>query len=73
MTPTLRRKIIETCDAKIAAKGAQVGLSFHAFFHNRNDDPVLKLEAAAWWIESKRLNHFETAAKVKKMVEDLDQ
>ncbi len=73
MTPTLRYKIIETCEARIAAKGAQVGLSFYAFFHNRNDDPTLLMEAAVWWIQTNRLDHFEKAVKVKKMVEDFNQ
>lgn len=73
MTPALRKKIIEVCDAKIASKGDQVGLSFYAFFHNRNDDPLLLMEAAVWWIETNRLDHFEKAVKVKRMVKDQDQ
>lgn len=73
MTPALRCKIIDTCDAKIASNGPQVGLSFYAFFHNRNDDPVLLMEAAVWWIETNRLDHFEKAQKIKNMVEDMDK
>ena len=73
MTPVLRQKIIDTCAAKIAAKGTQVGLSFYALFHNRNDDPASLIEVAVWWIKTNRLDHFEKAIKIKKMVEDLDQ
>ena len=73
MTPALCRKIIETCTSKITAKGAHVGLSFDAFFHNRNDDPELLIEAAVWENKTNRLDHFEKAAKVKKLVEDLQQ
>tara|TARA_B110001452_G_scaffold232595_1_gene209982 strand:- start:448 stop:606 length:159 start_codon:yes stop_codon:yes gene_type:complete len=42
----LRQKIIEVCDKKIASKGDNVGLSFYAFFANKNDDPELLMEAA---------------------------
>jgi len=66
---SLRQKIIEVCDKKIAAKGPDVGLSFYAFFANKNDDPELLMEAATWWIETHRLDHFEKAVKVKAMVE----
>ncbi|NVK25909.1 MAG: hypothetical protein HWE10_13355, partial [Gammaproteobacteria bacterium] len=49
MRKELRAKIIEVCDEKIAAKGENVGLSFYAFFKNKNDDPELLMEAATWW------------------------
>lgn len=65
----LRKKIVKVCDAKIAAKGEGVGLSFYAFFANRNDDPELLMEAATWWIKIHELDHFEKAVKVKTMVE----
>lgn len=68
MTPHLKQKIIDVCDAKIAAKGETVGLSFYAFFANRNDDPVLLMEAAEWWIKTHRLDHFEKAVKIKAMI-----
>ncbi len=32
MTPSLKTKIIEVCDKKIAKKGTDVGISFYAFF-----------------------------------------
>ena len=45
-----------------------VGLSFYAFFANKNDDPVLLMEAAEWWISTHQLDHFEKAVKIKNMV-----
>lgn len=69
MRTSLKNKIIDVCDKKIAAKGADVGLSFYAFFANKNDDPELLMEAAQWWIMEKKLDHFEKATKIKKMLE----
>ena len=71
MRATLRKKVIEVCDLKIAQKGSNVGLSFYAFFANKNDDPDLLLEMAEWWIKTHQLDHFEKAMKIKKMVEEL--
>jgi Family of unknown function (DUF6500) len=68
MRDSLRSKIIEVCDRKIADKGSRVGLSFYAFFANRNDDPELLMEAAVWWISTHKLDHFEKAEKIKKMI-----
>jgi hypothetical protein len=68
MKNSLRQKIIEVCDKKIAAKGPNVGLSFYAFFANKNDDPALLMEAATWWIETHQLDHFEKAIKIRDMV-----
>ena len=59
--------MIAVCDRKIAEKGADVGLSFYAFFANRNDDPELLMEAAEWWIRTNRLDHFEKAIKIRAM------
>lgn len=70
MRDTLKKKIIEVCDQKIAAKGTNVGLSFYAFFANKNDDPEMLMEAAQWWIMTHQLDHFEKATKVKRLVED---
>jgi hypothetical protein len=39
MTSVLKEKIIQVCDAKIALKGPNAGLSFYAFFANKNDSP----------------------------------
>lgn len=68
MTPALKAKIIAVCDQKIAQKGTNVGLSFYAFFANKNDNPKLLMEAATWWIETHELDHFEKAVKIKAMV-----
>ena len=71
LSPALKDKMIAVCDAKIAAKGTNVGLSFYAFFVNKNNTPELLMEAATWWIMTHKLDHFEKAVKIKKMVENL--
>ena len=68
MRPSLRAKAIAVCDKKIAAKGEGVGLSFYAFFANKNDDPELLMESATWWIQAHALDHFEKAVKVRAMI-----
>jgi hypothetical protein len=68
MRQTLRDKAIRVCDEKIKSKGEAVGLSFYAFFHNRNDDPDLLMEAATWWIAKHQLDHFEKAAKIRSLI-----
>ncbi|WP_282114346.1 DUF6500 family protein [Pseudoalteromonas arctica] len=70
MREELRAKIITVCDKKIAVKGENVGLSFYAFFANKNDDPELLMEAATWWIHTHKLDHFVKAQKIKQMVLD---
>jgi hypothetical protein len=72
MRTTLKQKMIAVCDSKIKQKGAKVGLSFYAFFANKNDNPQLLMEAAEWWILTNRLDHFESAVKIKQMLEELD-
>ncbi|MEO5756523.1 MAG: DUF6500 family protein [Mesorhizobium sp.] len=72
MRPSLREKILDVCDRKIAEKGAGVGLSFYAFFANRNDDPDLLMEAAEWWIRTHRLDHFEKAAKIRALLDEME-
>ena len=69
MRESFKKKIIEVCNKKIAAKGSNVGLSFYAFFANKNDDPELLMEVAEWWILMNKLDHFEKAVKVKSLVE----
>jgi len=64
----MKDKIIRICDAKITAKGTGVGLSFYAFFANKNDDPELLMEVAHWWIMEMKLDHFEKAEKIKLLV-----
>ena len=68
MIEALRNKIIEVCDKKIASKGDNVGLSFYAFFANKNDDPELLMEAATWWIQTHQLDHFVKARAIKEML-----
>ena len=68
MQEELKAKIIAVCDKKIAAKGENVGLSFYAFFANKNDNPELLMQAATWWIHTHKLDHFEKAIKIKKMI-----
>ncbi|AKI02470.1 hypothetical protein IMCC20628_03788 [Hoeflea sp. IMCC20628] len=69
MRTSLQQKAIAVCDEKIARKGDSVGLSFYAFFSNKNDTPDLLMEAATWWIATHKFDHFEKAAKVRKIIE----
>ena len=68
MDKLMKLRIIEVCNQKIEQKGENVGLSFYAFFANKNDNPQLLLEVAEWWIQTHQLDHFEKATKVKKMI-----
>ena len=70
MRKSIREKIVVICNKKIASKGDNVGLSFYAFFANKNDDPELLMEVATWWIQTHQLNHFEKARKIKVMAEE---
>ena len=72
MRESLKQKIIEVCNSKLEQKGQNVGLSFYAFFANKNDNPHLLMEAAEWWIMTNQLDHFEKAVKIKRMVEEID-
>jgi len=65
---TLRAKAVQICNDKIAKKGETVGLSFYAFFANKNNNPDLLIEAATWWIQTHELDHFEKAVKVREMI-----
>lgn len=71
MTTELKNNIIKVCNAKISQKGDNVGLSFYAFFKNKNDNPKLLMEAATWWIKTHELDHFEKAIKIKELVKNL--
>ncbi|WP_282092106.1 DUF6500 family protein [Epibacterium ulvae] len=64
----MRSKAIAICDQKIAKKGDTVGVSFYAFFSNKNDNPGLLMEAAEWWIKTHELDHFEKAVKVRALL-----
>ena len=68
MSPELKQKIIKTCEKKIQNKGENVGISFYAFFKNKNDNPTLLMEAASWWIQKHQLDHFERAVKIQAIV-----
>ncbi|ENM5875997.1 hypothetical protein NTE03_003988 [Vibrio mimicus] len=68
MRNSLREKVIQVCSKKIEQKGDNVGVSFYAFFANKNDDPDLLMEAATWWIQEHKLDHFEKAYKIIAMV-----
>ena len=73
MNNILKKRIIKICNEKIAKKGTNVGLSFYAFFANKNDNPKELMEVATWWIMTHKLDHFEKAIKIKKMVEEGDE
>lgn len=64
----MKQHIIAVCDKKIEAKGTNVGLSFYAFFANKNDKPELLMDVATWWIQTHQLDHFEKASKIKDMI-----
>ncbi|MCX2695506.1 MULTISPECIES: DUF6500 family protein [Ochrobactrum] len=68
MRLSLRERAIAICDEKIAKKGETVGISFYAFFANKNSDPELLMEAAQWWIKTHSLDHFEKAVKIRDMI-----
>ena len=70
MNKEIRQKIIQVCNDKIVKKGENVGLSFYAFFKNKNDNPKLLMEVATWWIETHQLDHFEKAMKIKNMIQN---
>ena len=42
---------------------------FYAFFANKNDNPELLMEAATWWIQTHKLDHFVKAVKIKEMIQ----
>lgn len=69
MRNDLKQKVIKVCNEKIEKKGSNVGLSFYAFFSNKNNDPELIMEMAEWWIKTHKLNHFEKAVKIKSMID----
>ncbi|WHR58310.1 DUF6500 family protein [Acinetobacter haemolyticus] len=70
MRAELKTRILQICDEKIEKKGSNVGLSFYAFFANKNDDPERLMEAAHWWIMEHKLDHFEKATKIKALISE---
>ncbi len=69
MSEELKMRMQKICDQKIQKKWNEVGISFYAFFENENKNPELLMEAAIWWIQTHKLDHFEKAVKIKAMVE----
>jgi len=72
MNQEIKQKMIAVCNEKITKKGTNVGLSFYAFFANKNNNPELLMEVAEWWIKTNKLDHFEKAVKIKKMIANLN-
>ena len=70
MNDLIKQKIIKICNEKIEKKGINVGLSFYAFFANKNNNPALLMEVAEWWILTKKLDHFEKAIKIKELIKN---
>ncbi|NHB57603.1 hypothetical protein G9F32_06055 [Acinetobacter sp. 194] len=70
MNEALKNHIITICDEKIAKKGENVGLSFYAFFANKNDDPETLMQVATWWIQEHQFDHFEKAIKIKQLIQN---
>ena len=70
MRTSLKQKAIAICDTKIAQHSGGFRLAFYAFFQNKNANPELLREAAVWWRETDKLDHFETAVKIKTMVQN---
>tara|TARA_R110001583_G_scaffold48908_1_gene153064 strand:- start:264 stop:488 length:225 start_codon:yes stop_codon:yes gene_type:complete len=68
MNEIFKQKMIAVCTTKIEKKGANVGLSFYAFFSNKNNNPELLMEVAEWWIKINKLDHFEKAVKIKNLL-----
>jgi len=68
MNKIIRQKIVKICNDKIEKKGNNVGLSFYAFFANKNDNPELLMVVAEWWIMTHQLDHFEKAIKIKEII-----
>ena len=68
MRDELKEIFIRGCNEKIEKKGENVGLSFYAFFKNKNDNPELLMETAQWWIMKHKLDHFDKAVKVRQLV-----
>ncbi|MFT6441004.1 MAG: hypothetical protein ACJASM_000538 [Salibacteraceae bacterium] len=69
MKKDLKLKIAQICSEKIVKKVVNIGLSFYTFFANKNDNPELLMELAEWWIKTNKLDHFEKAVKIKKLVQ----
>ncbi|MDZ5731132.1 DUF6500 family protein (plasmid) [Enterobacter sp. D2] len=62
------RAKIKVCEASIASEGDDVGVSFYAFFANKNDAPECPMKISLWWIMEMKLDHFEKARKIISLV-----
>jgi hypothetical protein len=71
MDASIKAKIIQVCTEKIEKKDPNVGLSFYAFFSNKNTNPEILMEVARWWIYENRFDHFEKATKIREVVNNL--
>jgi hypothetical protein len=71
MNKIIRTKIIDICNKKIQEKGTNVGVSFYAFFENKNHDPEQLMAVAKWWILENKLDHFEKALKIIRIAEEI--
>jgi Family of unknown function (DUF6500) len=40
---------------------------------NKNDDPKLLMEVGRWWILPHKLDHFEKATKIKRVVLEIEK
>ncbi len=69
LSAATRERIVTICKKKIEAKGEKVGLSFYAFFANKNDNPEELMDVATWWIKDHELDHFVKATKVIELIE----
>lgn len=45
-----------------------LGFRFMLFLLIKNDNPELLMEVAHWWIMEMKLDHFEKAEKIRKLV-----
>jgi hypothetical protein len=64
MNKEIKEKIIKVYYDKITKKRENVGLSFYAFFKNKNEKPKLLMEVSKWWIQTHELDHFEKAVRI---------
>lgn len=71
MNEDIKQKIIYICEQKMAQKWENVGLSFYAFFENKNTNPSLLMSVATWWIQEMKFDHFEKAVKIKSVIQNI--
>ena len=64
------QKMVNVCQKKVQQKGDNVGLSFYAFFANKNENPELLMDVATWWKHTHELDHFVKAHHIIKLLND---